>query len=93
MKIPLGQDGEGQDIDVAQARNQETDMKFNRYGVALIAVSLLAAAAMLLSANLIDERETSQTISLIIIAAWFIPFSYLSARSAKKGEDETSGQG
>ena len=67
-------------------------MKLSKRGVALFAFSLLAGAAILLSAALIDARETSQTVTFVIIAIWFIPFSYLSARKARKGDKDETGR-
>lgn len=46
----------------------------------IILVSLIAAGAILAASVLLDGRETAQTITYIIIAIWWIPFTILAAR-------------
>ena len=58
----------------------------------LIIVSLIAAAAMMLSSALLDGADSAQTVMFLIIAVWFVPFSWLAQRAAKKkasGEDSS----
>ena len=56
----------------------------------LIIISLIAAAAIMLSSYLLDGRDTSQTVMFLIIAVWFVPFTWLSARAAGKKSGDNS---
>ena len=56
---------------------------------ALILVSLIAALAILLAAKF--GGESAQTVIFIIIAIWWVPFSFLAVRnSGKQAPDGTS---
>lgn len=49
-----------------------------------IAISILFALAMLLTSYVIADKDLSQTVVLILIALWFIPFLYLSKMGAEE---------
>ena len=59
-------------------------------GLLLITISLVAAAAMLGVAALLDGADSAQTVTFVIIAIWFVPFLWLSngARKGAKGADK-----
>lgn len=42
-----------------------------------IGIALLFAGAILISSYFMNNSEHSQTITFLLIALWFIPFSYL----------------
>ena len=56
----------------------------------LIIISLIAAAAIMFSSCFLDGRDTSQTVMFLIIAVWFVPFTWLSARAAGKKSGDNS---
>lgn len=64
-------------------------MNFRNPAFALIIVSLIAAGAILAASAWLED--TSQTVTYIIIAVWWIPFSILTARSSRKSKDEADG--
>ncbi len=49
-----------------------------------IVISLLFAAAILFSGFLLEGSEHKQTMTYLLLALWFIPFSFLSGFAAKK---------
>jgi Na+-driven multidrug efflux pump len=53
---------------------------------AIIIVSLVFAIAMVASSMMIAEKDASQTVNLILIALWFIPFSYLAGTQTRKSD-------
>lgn len=61
--------------------------------VLIIVVSLIFAAAIVLSSYLLkgsDYAQYSQTVTFLLIAVWFIPFSLLTAAGTKHKECETT---
>lgn len=46
-----------------------------------IGIALLFAGIILLAANIMKGAEYSNTIMFIIIALWYVPFSYLQKKS------------
>ena len=58
-------------------------MSSKKVAILQIGVALLFALAILLSSYFIDSSEQSQTISTILIAIWFVPFSYLVKTDSK----------
>jgi hypothetical protein len=42
-----------------------------------ILISIVFAAAMIGSSLMIDDKDTSQIVVFILIAIWFVPFTYL----------------
>jgi hypothetical protein len=48
---------------------------------------------MPLSSALIADRDTAQTVSLLFIAVWFIPFTYLTTCGGPRDEDEQKESG
>lgn len=42
-----------------------------------IGIALIFAGVILLTSNLMNNSEQSGTATLLLIAIWFIPFSYL----------------
>lgn len=67
-------------------------MNSRKAALYLILVSLVAAAAMLISSALLADSDSAETVMFIIIAIWFVPFVWLSGRavSKKSAEDEQS---
>lgn len=66
------------------------DMKPKKAALLIIVVSIVFAIAILLSTYLLENSqyaEFSQTAMYLLIAIWFVPFSYLAA-AAGKGEKE-----
>ena len=57
-------------------------MNIRHPAVQLLAVSLLAALAIILASMVFEEQ--AQTLTFVIIAIWWIPFSILSVRRARK---------
>ncbi len=57
-------------------------MKAKKSSRSLIVISLIAAGAILLSSYLLADSDFSQTVTFLIIAVWFIPFTILSGRIA-----------
>lgn len=55
--------------------------------IALIVVSLIAALAILAASAWLEG--SSPTITYIIIAIWWIPFSILTMRGQKQSENDT----
>ncbi|MEZ4683223.1 MAG: hypothetical protein R2932_54345 [Caldilineaceae bacterium] len=53
---------------------------------AIIIVSLVFAIAMVASSMMIAEKDASQPVILMIVALWFIPFSYLAGTQARKSD-------
>jgi hypothetical protein len=56
--------------------------------VAIIAVSIFFAIAILISSYLLAETDHGDTAMFILIALWFIPFTYLSAKASKEQSSE-----
>lgn len=52
--------------------------------ISMLAVSIIAAAAIIISSQL----GGSQTITYTIIAIWFVPFSWLAAQAGKEKSSE-----
>ncbi len=52
----------------------------------IIIVSLVFALAMVASSMMIADKDSSQTVILVLIALWFIPFSYLAGTQARKSD-------
>ena len=64
-------------------------MNPNKASLYLILVSLVAATAIIVWSYLLDGADSSQTIMFLIIAVWFVPFTWLTARAGhKKPESE-----
>lgn len=55
--------------------------------IPVLAVSLIAAVAILIASTLL-EGDAAQTATYLIIAIWWIPFSVLAARNATKAKGE-----
>lgn len=55
-----------------------------RNGTLIILVSLAFAAAMLLTSFFMADSPHRETVVFLLIAVWWIPFTYLSARSAPR---------
>jgi archaellum biogenesis protein FlaJ (TadC family) len=45
--------------------------------VSIIIVSIVFAIAIVMASIIMDDSEHSNTVTLILIAIWFIPFTYL----------------
>ena len=56
--------------------------------VAIIAVSLICAAAIVVASALLQGRESADTVTWILVAIWWVPFSLLMARAAKNVRNE-----
>jgi len=54
-----------------------------RTALLFIGVSLVFAALMLISAWVIEEQSTRQTVVFLLIAVWSIPYSLFIARSGR----------
>ena len=50
----------------------------------IILISLLFAAAIILSSMYIDDKGSAQTVTFLLIGLWWIPFSYLAAAAGKR---------
>ncbi len=64
-------------------------MDKNKAAIINIVISVIFAIAMIVSSLILNKlhySEHSQTVTFILIALWFIPFSYLSRISYPKGE-------
>lgn len=48
-----------------------------------LAISIASALFMLLAAYIVNDKELSQNIILIVIAIWIGPFLYLSKKSSR----------
>ncbi len=59
-------------------------MKFSKPAVPIIIISLIGALAILIASTVLKGQESAQTVTYIIIAIWWIPFSILVARGADK---------
>lgn len=57
----------------------------------LIGISIVFAIAMMVSSSLIEDGGTSQTVTYILLAIWWIPFSFLSAAAGKRRRCAKSG--
>jgi uncharacterized membrane protein len=67
-------------------------MNSKKASLYLIIVSLAAAAAIMLSSFFLKGTESSQTVMFLIIAVWFVPFTWLTSQVANKkasGEDSS----
>jgi hypothetical protein len=53
----------------------------------LIIVSLIIAIAMIISSYFLADTGHSQTAVFILIAIWWIPFTYLTRVSKRKSDD------
>ena len=60
----------------------DNDMDKKRAAVLNIAVSIFFAIAILLSSYMLGDSPASETVMFILIAVWWVPFSYLTARGA-----------
>lgn len=54
-----------------------------RTDLLLLGVSLVFAALMLLSAWVFSDQSTRQIVVGLLIAAWWIPFSYLTPKCGR----------
>ena len=59
-------------------------MKPSNPALQLILVSLFFAAAILVASYLMKGTEYGDTATYVLIAIWFIPFSYLCAATQRK---------
>ena len=59
-------------------------MNSKKASLSLIIISLVAAAAIIVSSYLLEGSDSSQTVTFLIIAVWFIPFTWLAARAGNK---------
>jgi len=59
-------------------------MNSKKASLYLIIVSLVAAAGIMFSSFLLDGADSSQTVMFLIIAVWFVPFTWLASRAADK---------
>lgn len=57
----------------------------------LIGISIVFAITMMISSSLIEDSGTSQTVTNILIAIWWIPFSFLVAGVSRKRRCAKSG--
>ena len=48
-----------------------------------IGISILFAAAILISSSIIEDKNNSNTMMYLLIAIWFVPYSYLNMESKK----------
>ena len=62
---------------------EEDFMTAKKATVLNILISLLFAAAIVISSALVADTETAETMTYILIALWFIPFAYLTGRGVK----------
>ena len=62
-------------------------MKFKSPAFALIGISIIAAIAILVASFLLGDRDSSQTVTYIIIAIWWVPFSIFISRANKEKKD------
>ena len=68
-------------------------MNFKNRAFALIGISIIAAIAILVASFLLGDRDSSQTVTYIIIAIWWIPFSIFVSRASKEKKDNDSQEG
>jgi uncharacterized membrane protein len=59
-------------------------MKINKYEKLNLIVALLFAVFMLVTAYFMQGSEYKQTVMLLLIALWFVPFSCLNKKSKSK---------
>lgn len=52
--------------------------------LAMIFVSIFFALAMIISSYFIDDKDHATTVVFLLIAVWFVPFSYLSKQMKRK---------
>ena len=58
-------------------------MKPKQAAIVNIFVSLVFAAAIIAAGFLLDETQHKETVMGLLIAAWWIPFSYLSLSGSR----------
>lgn len=63
-------------------------MTTKRATYANVLISIVFAAVMIGSAIMINDKDTSQTVVLILIAIWFVPFLYLAKAQKRKSPNE-----
>ncbi|MBV7330408.1 hypothetical protein KFU94_19600 [Chloroflexi bacterium TSY] len=56
-------------------------MKFKSPVVSMIIISLIGALAILVASKLLAGHESAQTVTWIIIAIWWVPFSIIAVRA------------
>jgi hypothetical protein len=59
-------------------------MDYKKAKRANIIVSILFALAMIISSYFIADKEVSKTVVLMLIAAWLVPFFYLTKQMKRK---------
>ena len=57
-----------------------------RAAYSIVMVSLAFAVAMIGSSIMIADREVFQTVNLILVALWFIPFAYFTNAKNRKSD-------
>lgn len=58
-------------------------MNRRQAGIGLIAVSIFFAIAIFISSRLPTDTDQADTATFILIALWFVPFAYLSAKASR----------
>lgn len=62
----------------------------NKYNKLNIILSLITAALMLITAYFMKGHEYQSTVTMLLIAIWFVPFTILSKKSnEEKGSCKT----
>lgn len=59
-------------------------MSPKRGATLVVLVSLAFAAAILLASYLMGDSPNRETVVFLLIAVWWVPFTYLSARSVPR---------
>ncbi|MEM7132039.1 MAG: hypothetical protein AAF702_37360 [Chloroflexota bacterium] len=62
-------------------------MNHKRTVVAMIGLSLIFALAIVTTSALLKGHESADSATWILIAIWWVPFSFLVAQSAKKSRN------
>ncbi len=63
-------------------------MSRRQAGIGLIVVSIFFAIAIFISSNLLAGTNQADTAMFILIALWFVPFAYLSAKVSPSNSSE-----
>ena len=59
-------------------------MDCKKVKVANIIISVLFAAAMIISSYFIEDKDLSKTVVIMLIAVWLVPFFYLNKQMKRK---------
>ncbi|MCC3859682.1 hypothetical protein [Pseudemcibacter aquimaris] len=61
-------------------------MKQNRNSLLIILVSLVFAGLIIFADYMLDGTTYNETVKYMLIAVWFVPFSWLSYKSGSQKE-------